>query len=71
MIPFEKCPLCGGEMMEKAVEKVLRSGVHTVTVEVRAEVCLDCGEKLYSPDAVRRFGQIRARLEQGGSVEVL
>ncbi|MFY9824575.1 MAG: YgiT-type zinc finger protein [Thermoanaerobaculia bacterium] len=71
MIPLERCPLCGGEMVEKDIEKVLRSGVHAATVDVRAEVCLDCGERLYSVGDVRRFEHIRARLEQGRSIEVV
>ena len=47
MMPFQQCPVCGGEMVEKQVEKLLRGGVHTATVTVRAEVCLRCGERLY------------------------
>ena len=38
MIPFKKCPVCGGEMVEKEVEKLLRGGVHTAVVKVHAEV---------------------------------
>lgn len=65
MIPFGKCPLCGGEMVEKEVEKLLRGGVHTAVLKVRAEVCLRCGERLYSPETVRLFEQVRAKLERG------
>ena len=25
---FDKCPVCGGELEEKEVEKLLRGGVH-------------------------------------------
>jgi len=25
-MPFEKCPVCGGDLVEKEVEKVLRGG---------------------------------------------
>ena len=63
MIPFKKCPVCGGEMIEKEVEKLLRGGIHTVVVTVQAEVCLHCGERLYSAETVRRFEQIRAKLK--------
>ncbi|HID94859.1 MAG TPA: YgiT-type zinc finger protein [Candidatus Latescibacteria bacterium] len=38
--------------------------LHTAVVKVRAEVCLHCGERLYSPETVRRFEQIRAKLER-------
>ncbi|RME39006.1 MAG: YgiT-type zinc finger protein [Thermoflexia bacterium] len=64
MKPFEKCPICGGELMEKEVEKLLKGGVHTAVVKVRAEVCLRCGERLYDAETVRRFEQIREKLER-------
>ena len=62
MMPFEKCPSCGGELIEKEVEKLLRGGVHTAVLKVRAEICLRCGERLYSADTVKRFEQIREKL---------
>jgi len=34
--------------VEKEVEKILRGGAHTALLKVRAEVCLRCGERLYS-----------------------
>lgn len=64
MMPFEKCPVCGSEMIEKEVEKLLRGGNNTAILKVHAEVCLRCGERLYSQDAVRKFEEIRAKLEQ-------
>jgi YgiT-type zinc finger domain-containing protein len=64
MIPFESCPVCGGEIVEKTVEKLLRGGNHTAVLEVRAEVCLRCGERLYSVETIRRFEEIRIKLER-------
>ena len=64
MMPFEKCPVCGGELVEKEGEKLLRGGIHTAVFEVHAEVCLRCGERLYSQETVRRFEKIRAKLER-------
>ena len=58
MMPYEKCPICGGEMIEKNVEKLLRGGVHTASVKVRAEVCSHCGERLYAKETVKYFEQI-------------
>lgn len=63
--PFEKCPVCGADLQEKEVEKLLRGGVNTAVVTVRAEVCLHCGERLYSPETVKRFEEIKAKLEGG------
>ncbi|HVR96891.1 MAG TPA: YgiT-type zinc finger protein [Thermoanaerobaculia bacterium] len=64
MIPFSKCPVCGGDREEKEVEKLLRGGAHTAVLRVWAEVCLRCGERLYSQETVRRFEQIRGKLER-------
>ena len=64
LMPFEKCPVCGGEVQEKEVEKLLRGGNHTAVLRVLAEVCLHCGERLYAQDTVRLFEQIRGKLER-------
>jgi YgiT-type zinc finger domain-containing protein len=64
MKPFDKCPVCGGELMEKEVEKLLKGGVHTAVLTVRADVCVRCGERLYSSEVIRRFEQIRGKLER-------
>ena len=64
MTPFEKCPVCGGEVIERQVEKLLRGGRHTASITVSAEVCLHCGERLYSPHVVKKFEEIRTKLER-------
>jgi len=63
MRPFEKCPVCGGELVEKHVEKLLRGGPNTAVVGATADVCLHCGERLYSEETARRFEEIRRKLE--------
>ena len=68
-MPFEKCSVCGSEMIEKEVEKLLRGGIHTAVLKVRAEVCLHCGERLYSQETVRRFEEIRTKLEHQETAE--
>ena len=64
MTPFEKCPVCGGELESKQVEKLLRGGGHTVSMKVTAEVCQHCGERLYAEDVVRSFEEIRGKLRK-------
>jgi len=64
MMPFERCPVCGGNLVEKQVEKLVRGGPNTAVVTVHAEVCLKCGERLYSTETIRRFENIRAKLER-------
>ena len=63
MTPFPECSVCGGELVDKEVEKLLRGGVNTAVLHVRAEVCLHCGERLYSQDTIRQFKEIRDKLE--------
>ena len=64
MKPFEKCPICGGTMTEKAVDKIIRGGNNTAIITVCAEVCRHCGEKLYAPETVREFDRFRAKRER-------
>ncbi len=64
MRPFDKCPVCGGELGEKNVEKLLRGGHHTATLRVPADVCLHCGERLYAEETVRLFEELRNKLER-------
>ena len=63
MKAFEKCPVCAGELIEKEVEKLLRGGIHSATVNIKADVCTGCGERLYSQETVRLFEDIRKKLE--------
>ncbi len=64
MKPFEKCPVCGGELENKQVEKLLRVEGNTVSMKVNAEVCLHCGERLYAEDVVKSFEEIRGKLRK-------
>ena len=64
MLPFDKCPVCEGETAEKEVEKLLKGGTNTATLTVTAEVGLRCGERLYSQETIRRFEEIRRKLER-------
>jgi len=69
MQPFNKCPLCGGELVEKEVEKLLRGDNHSAVISVTAEVCLHCGERFYSKETIQRFEQIRAKLIEQDTAE--
>ena len=69
MKPINNCPVCGGETVTKRVEKLLKSGTDSAVISVTAEVCLHCGERLYSEDTVRRFEQIRDKLARRETAE--
>jgi YgiT-type zinc finger domain-containing protein len=62
MTPFNKCPICGGEIVKKEVDKILMGGTNTAVIHVEAEVCLHCGERLYSPEVIQKFEKIRYKL---------
>ena len=64
MLPFDRCPVCGHEMVSKEVEKLVRGGRHTAVVTVMAEVCLHCGERLYSKETISQFERIRLQLSR-------
>lgn len=70
---FESCPVCGGELAEKRVEKLLKGGTNTAAIRVDAMVCLRCGERLYPEATVRRFENIRLRLarDETGELELV
>ncbi|EAT58147.1 YgiT-type zinc finger protein [Chlorobium ferrooxidans] len=65
MIPFELCPVCGGEVIEKEVEKLILGGNNTAVVRVKADICTHCGERLYSKETITMFETIRSRLARG------
>ena len=62
MKPFEKCPVCNGDLKTKQVEKLLIGGGNTASMYVSAEVCMKCGERLYALDVVKSFEEIRTKL---------
>lgn len=64
MKPFEKCPICGGNLESKQVEKLISNGGNTVSMKVSADVCLHCGERLYAEDVVKSFEEIRGKLRK-------
>jgi YgiT-type zinc finger domain-containing protein len=65
MVCFRQCPVCNGELVEKEVQKLLQGGNDTAILKVRAGVCLQCGERLYSLATARQFEEIRERLKTG------
>ena len=63
MAPFDICPVCGGIIIEKNVEELIKGGNNTAILEVKTEVCMHCGERFYSQDLINKFEDIRKKLE--------
>ena len=70
MTSLEKCSVCGGAVVEKEVEKVVKVGDLTKLLKVQAEVCLRCGERFYAPEDAKRFQKVRAKLASNATVGV-
>ncbi len=51
-----KCDLCGGSVVEKEVSYAIEFKDHLHIVEhVPAKECVQCGERLYSPETVEKI----------------
>ena len=64
MKALDKCPVCAGKLVRKKVEKLLRGGQNTAVVTAEVDICLHCGECIYSQKTVRHFEEIRTKLER-------
>ena len=64
MKPFKQCPVCETDLSERIVEKILKGGNNTAVVRIPADVCLHCGERLYSKETVKKFEAIRSKLDR-------
>jgi YgiT-type zinc finger domain-containing protein len=59
------CPHCGGEVIEKKVEKLVRGGCNAAVLTVEAGVCMKCGERYYTKETHEKVQKIRKELEKG------
>ena len=62
--PFELCPSCGAALTQRTVEKTIHGGNRVAVVRVEADVCPQCGERLYSLESIMRFEQVARKLEE-------
>lgn len=54
-----KCAICGGKVEEKEVSEEVRVGNDFVVIDnVRAGVCVECGERYYPPGVVDKLRNI-------------
>ncbi|WP_107670460.1 YgiT-type zinc finger protein [Cyanothece sp. BG0011] len=64
MLPINKCLTCSGNLEEKEVTEMVQGGGNTVSLKVTALVCQKCGERYYHADIIRKFEEIKAKLER-------
>jgi YgiT-type zinc finger domain-containing protein len=58
------CPLCGGQVVEKEVEKIVKGGDDVAILRVKAGVCEKCGERFYTKEVHKKIEDIRSELKQ-------
>ena len=65
-MPNVKCPSCGSNRIElKNIIHTINGGNNTAMIDVQIETCQMCGEMLFTPDQVRKFEDIKSKLEHG------
>ena len=52
-------PHCGGGVLVKKVEKLVRGGHDAAVLTVEAGVCTKCGERYYSKETHEAIQQVR------------
>jgi YgiT-type zinc finger domain-containing protein len=58
-----KCAICGGKVEEREVSEEVRVENDFVVIEnVRAGVCVECGERYYPPGVVDRLRTIERNI---------
>ncbi len=58
------CSICGGEMVDKSVDVVdTINGKLVVIRGVSAEVCMRCGERLYSQGELKKMEKLREKIQ--------
>jgi len=59
------CPICGGDITIKEIEKIVKGGSNVAILKVKAGVYSKCGEKIYSKDTHEKMQTVRKELELG------
>ena len=59
------CPICGGETKEDVVEVHETIGGELYIIQgIKAEVCLQCGGRMYSQDELRKIEGVREEVSK-------
>ena len=60
------CVICkGGDVKESIVQAEIKVGCDRLLVVVRAEACIECGERYYSADTLRYLERLRSEFKRG------
>jgi YgiT-type zinc finger domain-containing protein len=60
-----KCVICkSSDIQKKTVEEEIKSGMDIVLVTVEVLVCMNCGERYYNTNTMRKIENVRLKLKQ-------
>lgn len=63
MLPIDKCLFCEGKLSKKKVTEIIKNDGDTVSLEVSALVCDNCGERYYDLETMKKFELIKQKLK--------
>lgn len=63
MLPIDKCLFCEGKLSQKTVTEIIKDDGDTVSLEVSALVCDNCGERYYDLETMKKFELIKQKLK--------
>jgi YgiT-type zinc finger domain-containing protein len=60
-----KCVICkSSDIQKKMIEEEIKSGTDIVLVPLNVLVCMNCGERYYDRNTMRKIEDVRSRLKQ-------
>jgi len=60
-----KCVICkSSDIQNKMIEEEIKSGRDIILVALDVLVCMNCGERYYDRNTMRKIEDIRSRLKQ-------
>ena len=69
---LSKCPRCGGSLdHDREVEKAIRYKDDVALVKVTADICTQCGERVFAPPMVELMERARESLKRPATAPVV
>jgi len=60
-----KCIICkSSDIQKKMIEEEIKSGMDIVLVPLNVLVCMNCGERYYDRNTMKKIEDVRSRLKQ-------
>ena len=60
-----KCVICkSSDIQNKMIEEEIKSGKDIILIPLNVLVCMNCGERYYDRNTMRKIEEVRSRLKQ-------